>query len=501
MIPADLTPAECRVRDAFPLGEGVDFREGADEDPADGASWGPERTVRAEVLRALLIGGAARDGEIAGLRLSGARVTGRLDLTYGTVDHPVRLRFCHFEQDPNLYGARLRNLVLSDSVLPGLTAGTLRVEGVLRLSCCRVSGQVGLQGAKISGAVFLNGATLGVPPDPDAPPPGPGAPEPPVEPALQLNHAEVGTDVWAVGLVAHGQVRLNGATLGGQLNLDDAELHAPGGTALHAETLSVGTDLRAMRLRAHGRVNLSGARIPHQLNLAYARLSNPGGPALRASSCVIGELWLREAAPIVGTVNLRRSQLDLLHVPPETWPGRVRLDGLSYRALAPHLPAVVRLPLLEREESGYLPYAYEQLAAAYRTAGDDAAARTVQLAKLRRHRGTLSRAARFWGFLQDATVGYGFRPMRAAGWLLLLLCTGALAFALHPPHALKPSEAPGFNPLAYTLDLLLPLVDFGQEAAFAPRGWYQWLSYLLIATGWILATTIAAGVTRSLNRQ
>ncbi|MFE3264725.1 membrane-associated oxidoreductase [Streptomyces sp. NPDC059215] len=501
MIPADLTPAECRVRDAFPLGEGVDFREGADEDPADGASWGPERTVRAEVLRALLIGGAARDGEIAGLRLSGARVTGRLDLTYGTVDHPVRLRFCHFEQDPNLYGARLRNLVLSDSVLPGLTAGTLRVEGVLRLSCCRVSGQVGLQGAKISGAVFLNGATLGVPPDPDAPPPGPGAPEPPVEPALQLNHAEVGTDVWAVGLVAHGQVRLNGATLGGQLNLDDAELHAPGGTALHAETLSVGTDLRAMRLRAHGRVNLSGARIPHQLNLAYARLSNPGGPALRASSCVIGELWLREAAPIVGTVNLRRSQLDLLHVPPETWPGRVRLDGLSYRALAPHLPAAVRLPLLEREESGYLPYAYEQLAAAYRTAGDDAAARTVQLAKLRRHRGTLSRAARFWGFLQDATVGYGFRPMRAAGWLLLLLCTGALAFALHRPHALKASEAPGFNPLVYTLDLLLPLVDFGQEAAFAPRGWYQWLSYLLIATGWILATTIAAGVTRSLNRQ
>ncbi|MFG2419494.1 membrane-associated oxidoreductase [Streptomyces sp. NPDC048448] len=501
MIPADLTPAECRVRDAFPRGEGVDFRESPDEDPADGASWGPERTVRAEVLRALLIGGAVQDGEIAGLRLSGARVTGRLDLTYGTVDHPVRLRFCHFEQDPNLYGARLRNLVLSDSVLPGLTAGTVRVEGVLRLSCCRVTGQVRLQGAKISGAVFLNGARLGVPPDPDAPDRDPGAPEAAAEPALQLNHAEVGTDVWAVGLVAHGQVRLNGATLGGQLNLDDAELHAPGGTALHAETLSVGTDLRAMRLRAYGRVNLSGARIPHQLNLAYARLSNPGGPALRASSCVIGELWLREAAPIVGTVNLRRSQLDLLHVPPETWPGQVRLDGLGYRTLAPHLPAELRLPLLEREESGYLPYAYEQLAAAYRTAGDDAAARTVQLAKLRRHRGTLSRPARFWGHLQDATVGYGFRPMRAAGWLLLLLCTGAVAFALHHPHALKPTEAPGFNPLVYTLDLLLPLVDFGQETAFAPRGGYQWLSYLLVATGWILATTIAAGVTRSLNRQ
>ncbi|SFE85262.1 hypothetical protein SAMN02787118_102880 [Streptomyces mirabilis] len=508
--PAGLTPAERRVWEAFPLGEGVDFREApasaADsggnpaDDPAVGASWGPERTVRAEVLRALLIDGPAHDGEIAGLKLTGARITGQLDLEYGTVEQAVQLRFCHFEQPLKLYGAQLRALVLSDSVLPGLKAGNLRVDGVLRLSCCRVTGPIRLQGAKISGAVFVNGARLGRPAAPDTP----DAPDPEgaEEPVLQLNHAAIGTDLWAVGLVAHGQVRLNGATVGGQVNLDDADLHVPAGeTALHAETLSVGTDLRAVRLRARGRVNLSGSRIPHQLNLAYARLSNPGGPALRASSCVIGELWLREAAPIVGTVNLRRSQLDLLHVPPGVWPDRVRIDGLGYRTLAPHLPAEQRLPLLEREESGYLPYVYEQLAAAYRTAGDDAAARTVQLAKLRRHRRTLPRYARFWGRLQDVAVGYGYRPMRAAGWLLLLLCTGATAFTLHHPPALKPAEAPGFNPVFYTLDLLLPLVDFGQETAFAPRGWYQWLSYLLIAVGWILATTIAAGVTRSLNRQ
>lgn len=496
MAVTDLTPAERRVWEAFPLGEGIDFRESADEGSAAGASWGPERTVRAEVLRALLIDGPAHDGEIAGLKLTGARITGQLDLTYGTVQHAVRLRSCHFEQIPTLYGAELRVLVLSDSVLPGLTAGNLRVDGALRLSCSRITGPVRLQGAKISGAVFINGAHLGSPAAPDTP-----DADIPEEAALQLNHADIGTDLWAVGLVAHGQVRLNGATVGGQVNLDDAELHAPGGTALHAETLSVGTDLRAMRLRADGRVNLSGSRIPHQLNLAYSRLSHPEGQALRASSCVIGELWLRDAAPIVGAVNLRRSQLDLLHVPPQVWPSHVRIDGLSYRSLAPHLPAKERLPLLEREEGGYLPYAYEQLAAAYRTAGDDAAARTVQLAKLRRHRNTLPRYARFWGHLQDATVGYGFRPMRAAGWLVLLLFTGALAFTLHHPQALKPDEAPDFIPFFYTLDLLLPIISFGQEEAFSPRGWYQWLAYLLIATGWILATTIAAGVTRSLNRQ
>jgi hypothetical protein len=485
----DLTPAERRVWRAFPLGEGVDFRDGEDEDPEDGASWGPDRTVRAEVLRALLLAGPVRDGEVAGLKLTGARITGELRLKYGVAEHAVRLRSCHFEQTPQLYGARLRVLALSGSALPGLDAGTLHTEGVLRMTGCRTTGPVRLAGARISGALFLDGARLGTP--------GAGS----EEPVLQLNHAAIGTDVWATKLVAHGQIRLNEAIVTGQVNLDDGELHTPGGTALHAENLSVGTDLRAMRLRAHGRVNLSGVRVPRHLNLAYARLSHPGGQALRASSCAVGELWLREAAPIEGDVNLRRAQFDLLHIRPEVWPDRVRIDGLGYRSLAPHLPAEERLPLLEREEEGYLPAPYEQLTTAYRAAGDEAAARTVQLAKLRRHRRTLPRYARVWGHLQDTTVGYGFRPLRAAGWLLALLLTGTLAFALHHPRPLKPGEAPDFNPVFYTLDLLLPIIGFGQEEAFAPRGGYQWLSYLLIVTGWILATTTAAGVSRSLSRQ
>ena len=59
----------------------------------------------------------------------------------------------------------------------------------------------------------------------------------------------------------------------------------------------------------------------------------------------------------------------------------------------------------------------------------------------------------------------------------------------------------GFNAPICTLDLLLPVIDFGQQNAFAPTGVYQWLSYLLIAVGWVLATTIAARITRTLSRQ
>ncbi|MFM9797352.1 membrane-associated oxidoreductase, partial [Streptomyces turgidiscabies] len=86
------------------------------------------------------------------------------------------------------------------------------------------------------------------------------------------------------------------------------------------------------------------------------------------------------------------------------------------------------------------PHAYEQLTAAYRNTGDDRAARLVQLAKLRRHRRTLPWYGRLWGRLQDAAVGYGFRPLRAAVWLLSLLAAGSVAFALEHPRALKAAE-------------------------------------------------------------
>ncbi|MEU7554164.1 membrane-associated oxidoreductase [Streptomyces sp. NPDC044571] len=487
----DLTPAERRVWEAYPHGEGVDFREGPGEDAADGASWGSERTIRAHVIRALLVNSPTVPGQVAGLKVKGARISGKLDLKYAEIDAPMRMRGCWFEHKPSLYGARLRALVLTESVLPGLTAATLRVEVVLRMTSCRFTGPVRLAGARISGGLFLQHAVLSTT----------GRHAEAGEAPLQLNHAAIGTDIIAMGLTVHGQTRINGAVVGGQVNLDDARLLAPGGTALHAENLTVGTDLRAMRLDARGRVNLTGSRIPGQLNLAHARLANPAGTALRASSCAIGEVWLRACDTVQGDVNLRRSTFDLLHIDPGTWPARIRVDGLTYRTLAPHLPAEQRLPALEREESGYLPYAYEQLATAYRTAGDEAAARTVQLAKLRRHRRTRPRHARLWGLLQDATVGYGFRPLRAAGWLAALLVTGTIAYGLQPPRPLKQGEAPDFNPAFYTIDLMLPIIGFGQEQAFAPSGWYQWLSYLLIVTGWVLATTTAAGVSRSLQRQ
>ncbi|MGW0705341.1 membrane-associated oxidoreductase [Streptomyces sp. NPDC002643] len=487
MIIDELTEAERRVWEAFPKGVAVDFRTAADEEATEGHTWGPERTVRASVLRALLLTEPQEEGEIAALKVSGARVTGALDLRYATTDCVIRLSHCHFDTVPDWSGAQLHYVKLNNSVFPGLRLPRIRIDGSLRMTECRFRGPLRLGGAQISGALYLQRAYFDESPDGEA--------------VLQLNQAEINDDLCAPGLRARGEIRLNDATVNGMIDLAHAHLSRPGGTVLKAERLSAGSDVLMRHARTRGRIDLRGARVEGRLEMSYAQFSHPGGTALRVSSGTIGELWLRAGPKIDGTLNLRRSQIEVLFVEPDVLPDKVLLNNLTYTTLMPHEPADARLPMVERDGDGYVPYSYEQLTEAYRRTGDDAEARRVQLAKQRRHRTTLAWYGRIWGYVQDATVGYGFRPLRAAVWLLSLMVIGSLAYALHEPSPLKADEAPDFNPVFYTLDLLLPVIDFGQERAYAPEGWAQWLSYVLVITGWILATTVVTGVTRTVSRQ
>ncbi|MFC9738320.1 membrane-associated oxidoreductase [Streptomyces noursei] len=554
METSELTAAEQRVWRAFAHGTAVDFRAHEDEVTPFGSAWGADRTVRGEVLRALLLSGASADGAIAGLWVMGAHVAGRLDLAHGTVDVPIRLRGCHFARAPDLFGAGLRHVDLSRSHLPGLEAADVRVEGALRLTACHLTGATRLGGAEVTsslhldrttvtGPVCLDGARIG-----DALvvkgarlSGGDGV-------ALSAANTSVGGGVVGADLDAHGTLLLTGLRVGGTLNLEGAHLARPGGAALAAAVLAVnldvlcnglraegevrftrsriggrlslegarvtnrgqaavrlggavvGAEVAAADLRTEGQVNLRGATIAGALVLTDARLSHAGGAALLASGCSAAQLWLDGTELVDGHLSLRGAVFTTVHAAPETWPAQVWLDGLTYQALFPRLAPAHRLAPLRRDGDGYVPHSYEQLAAAYLRLGDEAAARTVRLAKQRHHRSTRPRSARIWGYVQDATVGYGFRPLRATGWLCALLLTGVTVFGLHPPRPSKLGEGPDFNPFVYVLDLLLPVVDFGQAKAFQPQGWYQWLSYLLTALGWVLATTVVTGITRTVSR-
>src|SRR5215470_18053454 len=114
----NLSEPEQALWDAFPWAETVDLRTGdvAADDTADGQGWGSSRSVRAEVIAALLLGARAPElGRVPAVSLSGARITGVLDLAFAEVIHAALLRDCFFEQEPRMFGARTQRVNLSGS--------------------------------------------------------------------------------------------------------------------------------------------------------------------------------------------------------------------------------------------------------------------------------------------------------------------------------------------------------------------------------------------------
>jgi hypothetical protein len=208
---------------------------------------------------------------------------------------------------------------------------------------------------------------------------------------------------------------------------------------------------------------------------------------------------LQTAQPVDGTVDLRGARIGVLHDDPAVWPAALRLEGLSYDSLDPLLTGRQRLSWVNRDTDGYVPGAYGQLSAMYLRLGHGEQARNVQLAKQRRRRQLLPPLSRGWSYLQDWTVGYGYRPARAAIGLMLLWAIGSFAFSLHHPPPAAGADPHISQPVIYTLGPLLPVIDFQQENTFTPQGAQSWLAFLLIAAGWILTTTVAAAIVRGLR--
>ena len=456
LVETDLTTAERRLCQAATQGRLLDLRvrQAAEDHPAQGPGWGPERQIRSQVLFQLLSGRGELDktfGTPMAVRVRGAQVVGRLNLGGLTLRCPMELYECYL-------GGRL-DLAKSEAADISLRGSRL---------ACRLSAR-----------------------------------------RLRLDH-----NLNLERLACRGGVRLPGAHIGGQLDCAGATLTNEAGPALTADMLTVDGDLFLSAATVTGEVRLLGAHIGGQLACEGATLTNPNssGLAVDLERAAVDAVHMTPTI-LRGGIDLTHARVGGWYDAKDAWPAWLRLEGFTYDAIdAPGVSARSRLRWVERHQGGYTPQPYEQLAGVYRRAGEDSSARTVAIAKQQARRASPKKwwvrwPSRAWSFFLHWTIGYGYRPTLVLPYLVGLFAVGSLilnhADHAHPsmfaPTKTGPAQ-PGFNAARYTLDLLLPVANLRQRDAFTPLGYATWWVFGLTLGGWLLALVLVAGLTGVFKR-
>ncbi|MGA5764825.1 hypothetical protein [Nonomuraea bangladeshensis] len=477
--PRDWNPAERRLWRAFQEGQELDLRTGVpdEDDPATGPAWTAARRIRAQVIAVLLLNGpASASGRVRSLRLTGARVTGRLDLRGAVIDCGLDLNGCR---------------------LPELSAEVLRARTFM-MRDAHVEGDVRIQGSRIDLDIDLDRTRVGG--------------------LLNANLVIVGGDFNGRNWHRHEERPGAGLVVGGSLNFAGAQVNgidlfaAQAGEGIWLQRATVGY-LCAASSKVNGRISLQGSTVTGELDLAGAlvRAGSPDEVMIDLSDAQAGKAVLTPAPHSVGVVSLRNATFGTLQDLSQDGP-RTELDGAVYERLQPLPPhsAHRRLAWLRRGSDNYTPQPYEQLASAYRACGLNREAGQVMREKLRRAAAGQGLVQRVWGRVQDLVLGYGYQPWRAAVGVTVLLTLGTLYFSTVQCHAaltgtkglcpIKSDEHPAWDPFLYTLDLLIPLVSLGHDTAWDPVGSAKAVALALTVAGWVLATTIAAAAARTINR-
>ena len=273
----DLSDAELKLLRAAPKGELAVCGPNAEDDdaandPSNGDTWGAERAIHAELMRWL-----ARDREAAervdpkGLQIYGAKITGQLDLSLVVVPFALVLARCRLMENLSLTNAQIPVLAL-----PGCRALSLTADRI-----------------NVKGGIYLR-----------------------------------------QGFHAHGEVRLLGAQIGGDLDCSEGWFvnplrtrttkggkveRVPGtGTALNADGINVkGSAFLSGEFHAQGEVRLVGAKIGGVFSCIGGGFENPppegvegSGRALSADGInVKGGVFLQQGFHAQGEVRLPGAQI------------------------------------------------------------------------------------------------------------------------------------------------------------------------------------------------
>ncbi|SDP10515.1 hypothetical protein [Lentzea jiangxiensis] len=382
--------------------------------------------------------------EPRGLVITGARITGQLDLSDVVAKRPLVLQDCTTEETVLLDRAHFSALDLSGLVAPAVHARGLAVDHHLRLS-----------GAKLS-----------------------------AEESVDALHMRIGGSVYLEdGFHAAGMVTLSSSRIAGVLacrgarfdaRLNIVDLHVGDGIFLMQGCQVTGSD------DDHAAVRMRGTHIDGQLVLRQGRFRSPG-VALDLRHVRVGKELL---------------------MPLDGIEGRVQLEGLVYEGLPRDATVDEWLTLLSTRTPYYSTQPWVQLAAAHSAAGHERDVRRIRITAQRdlRRRGQLSRWGRTWHLVRGVTVGHGYRPGLALVWLAGVLAVSAGVVLLSGAVRCSTVEQVG-----YALNVATPLVkvDAARCTVDAASGAGQFVlasTWLLQILAWAFATLFVAGFTGLVRR-
>jgi hypothetical protein len=535
-------------------------------DPADPAA----PRIRATLLAHLITGGSpAAPIAPQGIRLIGAVIDGPLLLSFAEATGETDLRLCAFTEAIAARRARLTQLVLNGSSFPALTcegaeiAGSVFLVGIacpgrLSFATARIGGQLALNGATI-GPLTLQGATIGASvylrATKDTPFTAHGeislanaaidgqlaldgaTLRNPQGIALNAQGARIDGDVILTPQGAHpfqaeGEVRFASAEITGQLDLTGAHLSAETRPAFAAQRMQVGAEFFWQEVTSNGTLHLPSAHVG---DLVDDLASWPDGDRTYLDGLTYDRIT--RGAPTDAATRLR-------------WLSRVSHHQGRFLP-QPYLQCAATLARMGHEAE-----ARDILEVQTRQKGIQR--RQTRLAPAGQPR---SGTARLWAQAENAidwlwdraaqgVVGYGYAPFRALGWIAALCALSAtLAAAAWTEGSMAPNNdliaasdgwqalltqdcipvaIPGcianpaaewngptgagldwesFHPLAYGIDVVVPVVELGQTASWSPskdRGFWGltlwWARWPLIFAGWLVSALAAAAATGIIQR-
>jgi hypothetical protein len=495
-----LSQAEINLLSAAPKGQMAVCGPGRSrEDPANhpgnATEWGPDRQIRAELLRWLCVDQDAKTClDPRGIGVAAAKIVGELDLSFVVVPFPLRIFDCCLTSDAHLNSAQIMTLNLTGSWVRSIEADTATVQGhVLLKSGFQAEGHVWLLGAQIKGQLDCSNGTFTNPAR--AMDDGSGM-------ALSVESARVGGGVFLCdGFHAQGEVRLLRAQIEGTLDCRNGAFINPlqeglpqSGRALSADGLIVqGSIFLRYGFRAEGEVRLSGAQIGGGLSCLKGTFQNPaqavetlyadsvdipgrksGGALIADGARIKGDVllqngfrangevslmgaqvggtfnWFNTVSPELATLNLINASVGAITDDDKSWPerGSLFVDGFVYRRIDGPRDFRSRLRWLDRQRE-FRPQPYRQLAKVLREEGDEAGGRRVlfEMERLRRQKDDRGWLARSWTAIVRVTIGLGYYPARSLLWLLglTILCT-ILFWTGYVVGSVTPSDKDAYGP-------------------------------------------------------